>query len=118
MDPRVSNKADDRSGVPLGIDPVFAISVGLLDARHRQRLERLATSNLSDAMDKLGLRGAVIGIVPQWGRTRLVGRAVTIRMTAAGAIESKTHLGAVADCRPTGRNGSGASARGQAGACA
>lgn len=78
-------------------------------------------------MDKLGLRGAVIGIVPQWGRTRLVGRAVTIRMTAAGAIESKTHLGvdavaasdrADADCRPTGRNGSGASARGQAGACA
>ncbi|WP_147705002.1 hypothetical protein [Zeimonas arvi] len=80
-------------------------------------------------MNKPGLRGAVIGIVPQWGRTRLVGRAVTTRMTAAGAIESKTHLRVVvvttaasdradADCRPTGRNGSGASARGQAGACA
>ncbi|MCM5571249.1 RraA family protein [Burkholderiaceae bacterium FT117] len=63
------------------------------DARYRGRLEKLATSNLSDALDKLGLRGAVIGIVPQWGRTKVIGRAVTIRMTAAGAVQSKAHLG-------------------------
>jgi 4-hydroxy-4-methyl-2-oxoglutarate aldolase len=63
------------------------------DARYRTRLQKLATSNLSDALDKLGLSGAVIGIVPQWGKTKVIGRAITIRMTAAGAIESKTHLG-------------------------
>jgi regulator of RNase E activity RraA len=63
------------------------------DAGYRGRLQKLATSNLSDALDRLGLRGAVAGIVPQWGRTRVVGRAVTIRMTAAGAVPSVAHLG-------------------------
>ena len=63
------------------------------DAGYRVRLQKLATSNLSDALDKLGATGAVIGIVPQWGRTKVVGRAITIRMTAAGAVESKAHLG-------------------------
>jgi len=70
-----------------------ALPAADFDARYRKRLEKLATSNLSDAMDKLDLRGAVIGIVPQWGRTKVIGRAVTIRMTAAGAVESKAHLG-------------------------
>lgn len=68
-------------------------TAGDFDARYRARLQRLATSNLSDAMDKLGSAGAVIGIVPQWGRTKVVGRVITIRMTAAGAVESKAHLG-------------------------
>jgi len=63
------------------------------DKRYRGRLQKLATSNLSDALDKLGLTGAVIGIVPQWGKTKIIGRAVTIRMIAAGAVQSKTHLG-------------------------
>ena len=63
------------------------------DARYRGRLQKLATSNLSDALDKVGSIGAVIGIVPQWGRTKVVGRAITIRMTAVGADESKAHLG-------------------------
>ena len=70
-----------------------ALSAARFDADYRGRLQQLATSNLSDALDKLGLRGAVIGIVPRWGRTKVIGRAVTIRMTAAGAVESKTHLG-------------------------
>jgi len=72
------------------------------DARYRARLQALATSNLSDALDKLGLRGAVIGIVPQWGRTKVIGRAMTIRMTAAGAVQGTTHLGvdAIAACEP------------------
>src|SRR5512137_523927 len=68
-------------------------SAAEFDALYRDRLQALATSNLSDALDKLGLSGAVIGIVPLWGRTKVVGRAVTIRMTAAGAVESKAHLG-------------------------
>jgi len=64
------------------------------DTEFRERLNQLATSNLSDACDQLGVaRCAVSGIVPRWGRTKVVGRAVTIRMTAAGAVPSGSHLG-------------------------
>lgn len=64
------------------------------DSGFRKRLDALATSNLSDALDRLGIaRCAVPGIVPRWGRTKVVGRAVTIRMTAAGAVPAKSHLG-------------------------
>jgi len=64
------------------------------DRKFRTRLEALATSNLSDALDKLGFRlGAVAGIVPRWGKTKVIGRAITIRITAAGAVPSVAHLG-------------------------
>jgi regulator of RNase E activity RraA len=64
------------------------------DTGFRARLDALATSNLSDALDRLGIaRCAVQGIVPRWGRTKVVGRAVTIRMTAAGAVPAVAHLG-------------------------
>lgn len=64
------------------------------DSGFRARLDALATSNLSDALDRLGIpHCAVPGIVPRWGRTKVVGRAVTIRMTAAGAVPSVAHLG-------------------------
>jgi 4-hydroxy-4-methyl-2-oxoglutarate aldolase len=63
------------------------------DADYRGRLEKLSTTNLSDAMDQVGLRGAVIGIRPLFGMARVVGRAVTIKMTAAGMTKSKRHLG-------------------------
>jgi 4-hydroxy-4-methyl-2-oxoglutarate aldolase len=63
------------------------------DQRYRSRLERLCTTNLSDAMDMLGLRGAVIGIRPMFDCPKVVGRAVTIKITAAGITKSKTHLG-------------------------
>lgn len=64
------------------------------DSKFRARLDALATSNLSDACDRVGIaRCAVQGIVPRWGRTKVVGRAVTIRMTAAGAVPAVAHLG-------------------------
>lgn len=64
------------------------------DRDYRARLQALATSNLSDALDRLALpRCAVAGVVPRWGKTKLVGRAVTIRMTAAGAVPAVAHLG-------------------------
>lgn len=64
------------------------------DSVFRERLNALATSNLSDACDRVGIqRCAVQGIVPRWGRTKVVGRAVTIRMTAAGAVPAVAHLG-------------------------
>lgn len=64
------------------------------DLGYRARLDALATSNLSDALDRLSMpRCAVAGVVPRWGRTKVVGRAVTIRMTAAGAVPAVAHLG-------------------------
>lgn len=64
------------------------------DNEYRGRLEALATSNLSDALDQLGIaRCSVVGIVPRWGKTKIIGLAVTIKMTAAGAVLAKAHLG-------------------------
>jgi 4-hydroxy-4-methyl-2-oxoglutarate aldolase len=63
------------------------------DTDFRPALMQLATSNLSDAMDALGLPPGIGGITPQWGRTKVVGRAITIKMTAAGAVPSVAHLG-------------------------
>lgn len=64
------------------------------DAKYRKRLERLSTTNISDALDALGLKGATYGIRPIWeGAAKIVGRAVTVKVTAAGLTKSKHHLG-------------------------
>jgi len=63
------------------------------DEKYRKRLEKLATTNLADASDKVGIRGAVIGIRPMYDCPKIVGRAVTIKITAAGMSKSKYHLG-------------------------
>ncbi|MGI5837500.1 MAG: RraA family protein [Chloroflexota bacterium] len=65
----------------------------LFDREYRARLERLSTTNLADALDKVGIRGAVIGIRPQFGKPKVVGRAVTIKITASGVEKAKHHLG-------------------------
>jgi 4-hydroxy-4-methyl-2-oxoglutarate aldolase len=65
----------------------------LFEKNFRKRLEKLSTTNLADALDKVGLRGAVIGIRPLFGMPKIVGWAVTIKMTAAGMVKSKRHLG-------------------------
>lgn len=65
----------------------------LFDEKYRKRLERMATTNLSDAMDRIGIRGAVIGIRPMYDCPKIVGRAVTIKITIAGMVKSKYHLG-------------------------
>ncbi len=53
------------------------------------RLRALSTSTLSDAMDRLGLTGAVEGLVPlspgQQGSHGIVGRAFTVAYLPAGA---------------------------------
>lgn len=65
-----------------------------LEPQMRERLKRLATTELSDALDSLGLRGAVYGVRPMWdGCTKIVGRAVTVKITAAGITKAKHHLG-------------------------
>ncbi|PKM81532.1 MAG: dimethylmenaquinone methyltransferase [Firmicutes bacterium HGW-Firmicutes-14] len=63
-----------------------------LGKEHRARLEKLATTNLSDACDKIGVRGAALHILPIHGK-KIIGSAVTIKMTAAGLTPSKHHLG-------------------------
>lgn len=70
--------------------------------KYRMRFERLSTTNLSDAMDKVGIRGAVIGIRPMFDCPKIVGPAVTIKITAAGTVPSPYHLGvrAIASASP------------------
>jgi len=57
------------------------------------RLGKLDTCAASDALDRLGLRGATIGIRPVWQCARIVGRAVTCKIKPAGLDKSKVHLG-------------------------
>jgi 4-hydroxy-4-methyl-2-oxoglutarate aldolase len=57
------------------------------------RLAKLDTCAASDALDRLGLRGATIGIRPVWPCPRIVGRAVTCKIKPAGLEKSKVHLG-------------------------
>lgn len=65
--------------------------------KYRLRLEVLSTSNVADAIDALGLKGSTYGIRPIWPTMKkVVGRAVTIKMTAAGLTGSKRHLGITA----------------------
>ena len=64
-----------------------------LTKSERERLEKLSTTNLSDALDKIGIRGIAIGIRPVWGAPKIIGNALTIKMTAAGETKSTTHLG-------------------------
>jgi 4-hydroxy-4-methyl-2-oxoglutarate aldolase len=60
----------------------------------RERLEKLSTTNISDAMDSLGCRGATHGIRPIWhGAGKIVGPAVTVKITAAGPSKPEHHLG-------------------------
>lgn len=65
----------------------------LFDEEYRSRMLKLSTANLSDALDKVGLRGAVGGIRPMYACPRIVGRAVTVKIMAAGMLKSEHHLG-------------------------
>ena len=74
----------------------------IFDTKFRSRLQALSTTNLSDAMDSVGIAGAVIGVRPMFHSPRVVGRAVTIKIPAAGMKKSETHLGveAIAASQP------------------
>jgi regulator of RNase E activity RraA len=56
------------------------------------RLGKLDTCAVSDALDRLGLKGAVIGIQPLWLCPRIVGRCVTVKIKPAGLEKPKQHL--------------------------
>lgn len=63
------------------------------DEKYRDRFKKMATTNISDALDRIGIKGAVIGIRPMFDCPKIVGRAVTIKITASGIGKSKYHLG-------------------------
>jgi len=64
---------------------------------YRAKFAHLSTTNVSDALDALGLKGSTFGIVPRWpSMTKMLGPAVTVKMTAAGLTKSKYHLGVTA----------------------
>lgn len=65
-----------------------------LEQKDRERLEKLSSTNVSDALDALGISGATCGIRPLTERWRkIVGPAVTLKMTTDDGTPQKTHLG-------------------------
>ena len=58
-----------------------------------ERLAKLDTCAVSDALDSLGLKGATWGVRPQWQCSRIVGRAVTMKIKPAGLQQPTQHLG-------------------------
>jgi 4-hydroxy-4-methyl-2-oxoglutarate aldolase len=56
------------------------------------RLAKLDTCAVSDALDRLGLKGAVLGIGPLWPCPRVTGRCITVKIKPAGLEQSKQHL--------------------------
>ena len=58
-----------------------------------ERLGKLDTCAVSDALDSLGLKGATWGVGPMWPCPRIVGRAVTMKIKPAGLQQPAQHLG-------------------------
>lgn len=56
------------------------------------RLERVDTCAVSDALDHLSLKGAVIGIHPVWPCPKIAGRVVTVKIVPAGLTRPEHHL--------------------------
>jgi len=62
------------------------------DSNYRHRLEALDTTCVSDALDKLGLRGSPNGLRPLFDAAKpIVGRAVTVKLVAAGVTKATRH---------------------------
>ncbi|MFF4837007.1 RraA family protein [Streptomyces sp. NPDC001315] len=62
----------------------------------RERLAALDTCLISDALDSLGLAGAVAGVLPVWEGGRLAGRVVPMRTVPAEGRSAPRHLGTAA----------------------
>jgi regulator of RNase E activity RraA len=60
--------------------------------RESERLLRLDTGAVSDALDRLGFPGVVSGIACLTGSHRVAGRVVTVKLVAADGRTSKQHL--------------------------
>ena len=58
-----------------------------------ERLLKLDTCAVSDALDSLNLKGATWGVRPQWPCPKIAGRAVTMKIKPAGLQQPTQHLG-------------------------
>ena len=58
-----------------------------------ERLAKLDTCAVSDALDSLNLKGATFGVRPMWSCPRIAGRAVTMKIKPAGLEQPRQHLG-------------------------
>ena len=58
-----------------------------------ERLAKLDTCAVSDALDSLNLKGATWGVRPQWQCSKIAGRAVTMKIKPAGLQPPTQHLG-------------------------
>jgi regulator of RNase E activity RraA len=58
-----------------------------------ERLSKLDACTVSDALDRLGLGGATLGIRPMWPCPRICGRAVTVKLKPQGSVQPTRHLG-------------------------
>jgi regulator of RNase E activity RraA len=58
-----------------------------------ERLSALDACTVSDALDALAIKGATLGIVPQWPCPRIAGRAVTVKLKPQGTEKPTRHLG-------------------------
>src|SRR3954453_20547759 len=56
------------------------------------RLKRMDTCAVSDALDKLGLKGSVTGISRFFTEQRIAGRGLTVRLEAAEGRSNTRHL--------------------------
>jgi regulator of RNase E activity RraA len=56
------------------------------------RLARLDTTTVSDALDFVGLPGATVGILPLWNCPRIVGRASTVQLGPKREAAPVVHL--------------------------
>lgn len=61
-----------------------------------ERASQLDVCAVSDALDGLGLTGAVAGIRPLWSGPRVVARVVTMKVVPAHGARAPRHLGAAA----------------------
>lgn len=57
-----------------------------------ERLARLDTTTVSDALDFLGLTGATVGLCPLWNAPRIVGRASTVLLGPKRERTPTVHL--------------------------
>ena len=73
--------------------PAYGRSV---DDELLERLSRLDSCALSDALDSFGMSGVVLGLAALSGCRRIAGRAVTVKLGPDDGRESKRHLGTAA----------------------
>ena len=57
-----------------------------------ERLVRLDTCAISDSLDQMKLRGAVIGIRPMWPCPKIAGRVITVKIVPGGLTRPEHHL--------------------------